>query len=189
MVQPIRSELIERGSKHLARGTLGPWAQGVGSLSPRAPGTVQAERRLVWRTIACPPKDQPRSWLRLLEQGPESQSASAICAGGVSAVISASDLDGPTFHPSGRLWHRSNRALPSVQKQSRVGVACPVIKLHCAAFQLASPRCHRLAQRNPSRRAWFRFDSPKTGMASPVPKLRNGQPGRVSQRSWSQTQR
>ena len=54
---------------------------------------------------------------------------------------------------------------------------------------VSSPRCQRLAQRNPSRRAWYRFDSPKTGMASPVPKLRNGQPGRVSQRSWSQTQR
>ena len=43
----------------------------VGSFSPRAPETVQVERRLAWRTIACPPKDQPRSLLRLLEQGPE----------------------------------------------------------------------------------------------------------------------
>ena len=35
----------------------------------------------------CPPKDQPRSLLRLLEQGPESQSASVICSGGVSSVM------------------------------------------------------------------------------------------------------
>ena len=37
---------------------------------------------------------------KLLEQGPESQSASAVCSGGVSAVIGSSDLDGHTFHPS-----------------------------------------------------------------------------------------
>ena len=34
---------------------------------------------------------------KLLEQGPESQAASAICSGGVSAVIGSSDLDGPTL--------------------------------------------------------------------------------------------
>jgi len=34
-----------------------------------------------------------------LEQGPESQSAFTICAGGVSAVIRVFDLDGHTFHP------------------------------------------------------------------------------------------
>ena len=37
---------------------------------------------------------------KLLEQGPVSQSASAVCSGGVSAVIGSSDLDGHTFHPS-----------------------------------------------------------------------------------------
>ena len=188
MVQPIYFRK-ERGSKRLARGALGPWARGVGSFSPRAPETVQVERRLAWRTIACRPKDQPRSWLRLLEQGPESQAASAICAGGVSAVISTSDLDGLTFHPYGRLWHRSNRALLSARKQSKVGVACTEIVRLCASDPIAGPRAQRLAHRNPLRRAWFRFHSPRTGMASPVPKLRNGQFGCVLQRSWSQTQR
>ena len=61
------------------------------------------ERRLVWRTIACPPKDQPRSWLRLLEQGPESQSASSVCWGGVSSVMGSSELDAPSFVPP---WHK-----------------------------------------------------------------------------------
>ena len=150
---------------------------------------MQVERRLEWLTSACRPKDRPGSWLRLLEQGPESQSASAICAGGVSAVISASDLDGPTFSLVGQLWHRSNRALPFGRRQSKVGTACPLIQPRRASAQIARPWSHRLAQRNPSRRAWFRFHSPKTGMASPVPKLRKGQPGLVSQRSWSQTQR
>ena len=37
---------------------------------------------------------------KLLEQEPESQSASALCSGGVSAVMGSSDLDVHTFHPS-----------------------------------------------------------------------------------------
>ena len=41
---PITAE--ERGSKLLARGALGPFALGVGSFSPRAPETVQMERRM-----------------------------------------------------------------------------------------------------------------------------------------------
>ncbi len=123
MVQPITSE--EREWKRLAQGALGPWALGVGSLTQRAPRAVQVECRLAWRTDACLPKDQPWSWLRLLEQGPESQSASVICAGGVSAVMGTSDLDGLTFHPLGGVWHRSNRALPSEPNRMIVEMACP----------------------------------------------------------------
>ena len=44
MTQPITAE--EKGSKLLARGTLGPFALGVGSFSGRAPETVQMERRM-----------------------------------------------------------------------------------------------------------------------------------------------
>ena len=40
----------DEGSKHLARGVLGPFALGVGSVSPRAPRAVQAERR--WRDVS-----------------------------------------------------------------------------------------------------------------------------------------
>ena len=54
---------------------------------------------MVWRTSACLPKDQPRSLMRLLEQGPESQSASSICSGGVSAVMGSSDVDVHSFVP------------------------------------------------------------------------------------------
>ena len=114
----------DEGSKHLARGVLGPFALGVGSVSPRAPAAVQAERRMAWRTSACLPKDQPRSFMRLLEQGPESQSASAICAGGVSTVISSSDLDAHIFYPLNASCHRSNRALPSMAKPPIVGMVC-----------------------------------------------------------------
>ena len=85
MVQPIISE--ERGSKLLARGALGPFALEEGSFSPRAPETVQAERRMASPPNACLPMDQAHVLLRLLEQGPESQSATAICWGGVSSVM------------------------------------------------------------------------------------------------------
>ena len=114
----------DEGSKHLARGVLGPFALGVGSVSPRAPRAVQAECR--WRDVSDVylPIDQPRSLLRLLEQGPESQSASAICAGGVSTVISSSDLDAHIFYPLKASCHRSNRALPSMAKPPIVGTAC-----------------------------------------------------------------
>ena len=97
MVQPIISE--ERGSKLLARGALGPFALQDGSFSPRAPQTVQTERRLAWRISAFLPKDQPRSFVRLLEQGAESQPATAICSGGVSNVIGSSDLAAHSFVP------------------------------------------------------------------------------------------
>ena len=85
---------------------------------------MQAEHR--WRDVSDVylPIDQPRSLLRLLEQGPESQSASAICAGGVSAVISSSDLDEHSFHPLHASCHRSNRALPSMAKPPIVVMVC-----------------------------------------------------------------
>ena len=74
-------------------------AQGVGLISPWAPSAVQAERR--WRDVSDVylPIDQPRSLLRMLEQGPESQSASEICSGGVSAVMGSSD-SWPYFPPA-----------------------------------------------------------------------------------------
>ena len=46
-----------------------------------------------------PTKGPTQAWLRLLEQGPESQSASWICWGGVSSVIGSSDLDALSFVP------------------------------------------------------------------------------------------
>ena len=58
----------------------------------------------------------PGHFLRMLEQGPESQSAFTICAGGVSAVMSSSDLDRHTFHQQKDSCHRLNRALPTIAK-------------------------------------------------------------------------
>ena len=64
-------------------------ALGGGSVSSRAPRGLQAERRWFDVSDVYLPIDQPRSFLRMLEQGPESRSAAAICAGGVSAAMTA----------------------------------------------------------------------------------------------------
>jgi hypothetical protein len=63
----------------------------------RAPVAVQVECRFAWRTksSAYERTSLTVGW-KLLEQGPESQLASAAVSGGVSAVISASDLDDTT---------------------------------------------------------------------------------------------
>ena len=116
-------------------------ALGVGSVSPRAPRAVQAERR--WRDVSDVylPIDQPRSLLRMLEQGPESQSASAICAGGVSSVMSSSDLDRHTFHPLKGSCHRSNRALPSMAKPPMVEMVC--LSRVKGATDMTSINCHK----------------------------------------------
>ena len=46
--------------------------------------------------VVAPDELLTNGW-KLLEQGPESQSASAICSGGVSAVMGSSDLDKHTL--------------------------------------------------------------------------------------------
>ena len=74
--------------------------------------------------IVAPDELLTNGW-KLLEQGPESQSASAICAGGVSAVMSSSELDSHTLHPLQGSCHRSNDALPSMAKPPIVGMVCP----------------------------------------------------------------
>ena len=72
-----------------------------------------------------PTKGPTRIIVETVGAGARSQSASAICAGGVSAVISTSDLDGLTFHPRWVSCHRSNRSLPSLAKPPIVRTACP----------------------------------------------------------------
>ena len=46
--------------------------------------------------VVAPDELLTNGW-KLLEQGPESQFASAICSGGVSAVMGSSDLDTSTL--------------------------------------------------------------------------------------------
>ena len=58
---------------------------------------VQVECRLVWRSVDANQTIILTGGWKLLEQGPESQSASALCSGGVSAVMGSSDLDEHTL--------------------------------------------------------------------------------------------
>ena len=46
--------------------------------------------------VVAPDELLTNGW-KLLEQGPESQSASQVCSGGVSAVMGSSDLDDHTL--------------------------------------------------------------------------------------------
>ena len=59
-----------------------------------------------------------------MEQGPESQSASQFCSGGVSAVISASDLDDHTLHPDRRTAYPLSCSLPSGRNPTTLRPAC-----------------------------------------------------------------
>ena len=79
---------------------------------------------MAWRTSACLPKDQPRSFMRLLEQGPESQSASAVCSGGVSAVMGSSDLDAHTLFSGGASGNQLSCSLPFEAVRPSLEMAC-----------------------------------------------------------------
>ena len=79
---------------------------------------------MAWRTSACLPKDQPRSFLRLLEQGPESQPASWICSVGPSSLINASDLDAFSFVPNGHKVIGIKAHCPIDGIYAIVGMAC-----------------------------------------------------------------
>ena len=61
-----------------------------------------------------------KSWSR----GRKSQAASALCSGGVSAVIGSSDLDAHTFRPSAALAYPRYRSLPSRLSSSRLPKMC-----------------------------------------------------------------
>ena len=62
--------------------------------------------------------------MRLLEQGPESQSASVICSVGVSTVIGSSDLDAHSFVPSGHKVIGIKAHCPFDGIYANVGMAC-----------------------------------------------------------------
>ena len=75
---------------------------------------------------------------KLLEQGPESQSASQLCSGGVSAVISASDLDDYTLHPDRRTAYPLSCSLPLDRNLLIVRMMClslvtPAVSAHLLA--------------------------------------------------------
>ena len=72
----------------------------------------------------CLRKDQPHGWVETVGAGARSQSASGCCSGGVSAVISASDLDAVTLRRFCWLAYPCKGALPSDGKGPKVRAAC-----------------------------------------------------------------
>ena len=61
-----------------------------------------------------------KSWSR----GQKSQAASAICSGGVSAVMGSSDLDAHTLGSGGASGNQLSCSLPSEAERLNVGPAC-----------------------------------------------------------------
>ena len=70
---------------------------------------------------------------KLLEQGASCQRASLILLGGVSAVISASDLDGHIFGVDGYKINEHEGALPLISSRTTVEMACSAPSLQCTA--------------------------------------------------------
>ena len=53
------------GLRHLGPSRPGVWLKSL----LRAPQTVQTECRLAWRSVHCPPKDQPHNWVETVGAG------------------------------------------------------------------------------------------------------------------------
>ena len=73
--------------------------------------------------VVAPDELLTNGW-KLLEQRPESQSASGICSGGVSAVMGSSDLDALSLVSDEANGNQLSCSLPLGHKRSIVGVAC-----------------------------------------------------------------
>ena len=98
MVQPITAE-ERKGRSFWLKAPWGHWLEVLGRDLQGYLG--RCERSVDWRGehSSADQKTNPDACLRLLEQAPESQPASAICCGGVSAVMGSSDLVGLNFPP------------------------------------------------------------------------------------------
>ena len=84
------------------------------------------ECRSTWRS-ECLPVEGPASRMggNCWSRGPESQGASAIWLGGVSAVISASDLDANSFGVCDRKGNEHEGALPDSDGSLESGDGVP----------------------------------------------------------------
>ena len=123
MVQPITTE--KRGSKRLAVGN--PGAIGSRCDAGLLRGTYERCRgeSTDQTTINVVTDEVLTFGLKSWSRGQKSQAASAVCSGGVSAVMGSSDLDGHTFHPSAVNGYPSQRSLPSRLKSPRFAFNVP----------------------------------------------------------------
>ena len=70
--------------------------------------------------VVAPDESLTNGW-KLLEQGPESQSDSGVCSGGVSAVMGSSDLDALTLVRDATDGNQLSCSLPFRPYPSDVG--------------------------------------------------------------------
>ena len=82
-----------------------------------------------------------KSWSR----GQKSQAASAICSGGVSAVMGSSDLDEHTLVSGGAPGNQLSCSLPFGAGRPIVGMACRAKSLVCSDEAGRSPMGHASA--------------------------------------------
>ena len=83
--------------------------------------------------VVAPDELLTNGW-KLLEQGPESQSASVTCSGGVSAVMGSSDLDALTLVSDATDGNQLSCSLPFGAERPIVEAACLAgLKQHSSA--------------------------------------------------------
>ena len=142
MVQPITSGK-RGGSKRLAGGN--PGAIGSRCDAGLLRGTYERCRgELTDQTTINVVTDEMLTFgLKSWSRGQKSQAASAICSGGVSAVMGSSDLDAHTLGSSGASGNQLSCSLPSGANKSIVEPMCLALgPMRCAS-------CARTARPNP----------------------------------------
>ena len=85
--------------------------------------------------VVAPDESLTNGW-KLLEQGPESQSASGACSGGVSAVMGSSDLDALTLVSDATDGNQLSCSLS-------LGAARPIVEVACLAGLKQHPSARR----------------------------------------------
>jgi hypothetical protein len=100
-------EANDQGWKRLADGAWGQEVQGLGQHPAGHLGLGRCKRMSTGRTDrCCRSRREAHAWVETVGAGAESQAASQVCSGGVSAVMGSSDLDINSF---GACGYKGNR--------------------------------------------------------------------------------
>ena len=103
----MADEANDQGWKRLADGAWGQGVQGLGQHPQGHLGLGRCKRMSTGRTDrCCRSRREAHAWVETVGAGAESQAASQVCSGGVSAVMGSSDLDEHSFGADG---HKGNR--------------------------------------------------------------------------------
>ena len=138
----------ERGSKRLAVGN--PGAIGSRCDAGLLRGTYERCRgeSTDQTTINVVTDEVLTFGLKSWSRGQKSQAASAICSGGVSAVMGSSDLDAHTLVNQGALGNQLSCSLPSGAERSKIRMTCLQVEtLYARSIENQQSRLHRKASR------------------------------------------